>query len=180
MKVIPATLAALFIVSAGQASAAELAGRWSQTSSGKELVLQPKFKLQPNVASTYGTSLGGSVGYGSMTKTTIVTEAVPMQVDRRMELVVAPDRSFTWTIQRRQHDSANCSKVVRQVKRGRISESGSSLIFAVSGGTEEVESACGGAGSKALPPSRESYAATFTGNRMLLSGGATRWTFTRN
>jgi opacity protein-like surface antigen len=179
----PVAAAILAIAAASAAAQAQtapaLAGLWSQASSGKELVLQPKIKLQPNMSSTYGTSLGGSVGYGSMTKTTIVTEAVPLDVQRRMKLDLAADGSFTWVIETRQPEGKGCTKTVRQLKRGRASTKGDAITFAVAGGTEAFEKSCGGSGSADLPASRETYTATVSGNRLELSGSSRRWLFTR-
>lgn len=156
-----------------------LAGNWSQSSSGKELVLVSKIKLQPNVGVGMGTSLGGSVGYGSMTRTAIVTEPTPLNVTRSMKLRIAADGSFTWSISKRHAEGANCTRTTQQEKRGRVTQSGSKMVFAIDGGTESFSKSCGGKGSTALPASTERYDVTSSGNKMSLSSGPNRWTFVR-
>jgi hypothetical protein len=156
-----------------------IAGRWTQSSSGKELVLAPKVKLQPNVGTSYGTSLGGSVGYRSMTRTTIVTEPTPMDVNRSMTLAIAADGAFKWTITKRHAEGASCTRTTSQVKQGRASLTGGKMVFAVSGGTESFGKSCGGRGSSAIAPARESYVAVMAGNQLRLSSDGQNWAFTR-
>ncbi len=170
------------ILSAASVYAASLdgiTGRWTQSSSGKELVLQSKIKLQPNVSGGFGTSLGGSAGFGSMTKTTIVTEAVPAHVDRKMELTLSADGGFRWTIVRTEPVDAACTRTVRQDKQGKARLAGGSLVFDVAGGTESFEKSCGGTGTTTLSAGREAYKITLEAGRMTLADGASKWVFAR-
>jgi hypothetical protein len=160
-------------------SAAGVAGRWIQTSSGKELVLAPRIKLQPNVGPSYGTNLGGSVGYGSMTRTTIITEPVVMQVARSMTLVIEGDGRFKWTIVTRRAENADCTITTTQVKQGNVAQGAGKLTFAVAGGTESFASSCGRRGSSQIARSTERYDMQLSGARFILSSGPSRWTFNR-
>ncbi|MBP2161513.1 MULTISPECIES: hypothetical protein [Asticcacaulis] len=180
MRTIIICIVMLSAASAQAAALSDVAGRWAQSSSGKELVLQSKIKLQPNVSGGFGTSLGGSVGFGSMTKTTVVTEAVPAHVDRRMELKLATDGGFTWTIVKTEPVDATCTRTVRQEKHGKARLASGSLVFDVAGGSETFEKSCGGTGRTALPASREAYRLTLDQGRMTLADGASKWVFARN
>lgn len=162
-----------------QSAPAGVAGRWTQASSGKELVLAPRVKLQPNVGPSYGTNLGGTVGYGSMTRTTIVTEPVMMDVARSMTLAIEADGRFKWTIIKRHGEREYCKVTTTQVKQGRVEQSGGKMNFAVGGGTESFVSSCGRRGTSQLGKSTEHYDMQLAGNRIVLSGGSSRWTFTR-
>ncbi|WP_447724329.1 hypothetical protein [Sphingomonas koreensis] len=162
-----------------QTASAGVAGRWIQTSSGKELVLAPRIKLVPNVGVTPGTNLGGTVGYGSMTRTTIVTEPTVMAVARSMTLAVEADGRFKWTIVRRHAEKEDCTITTTQVKQGRVAQAGAKLTFAVEGGTESFTTSCGRRGSSQLGKSTERYDLQQSGGRMVLAGGASRWTFSR-
>lgn len=164
---------------AAVAEPAAMAGNWSQSSSGKELVLVPKIKLQPNVGVGYGTNLGGSVGMGSATRTTIVTEPTMLDVTRSMTLSIAANGAFEWSITKR-YSEDKCLKTTRQVKRGTATMRSGKMSFAVSGGTESFEKSCGGSGSAAIAPSTEVYDVTVQGGQMRLSGGSTNWTFRRS
>ena len=158
----------------------QIAGQWAQSSSGKELVLQSRIKLQPSASVGFGTSLGGSAGFGSMTKTTVVTEAVPGHVDRKMDLRLSPDGSFIWTTVKTEPVDSSCTRTVRQEKRGKAKLASGSLVFDISGGSESFEKSCGGTGRTALSASREAYKLTMDKGRMVLADGASRWTFSRN
>ena len=172
-------ITAVASIPALHAQSAGVAGRWIQTSSGKELVLAPRIKLQPNVGPSYGTNLGGSVGYGSMTRTTIVTEPVPMQVARSMTLVVEGDGRFKWTIVTRRAENADCTITTTQVKQGNVTQGSGKLTFAVAGGTESFASSCGRRGSAQIARSTEHYDMQLSGTRFVLSRGPNRWTFNR-
>ncbi|MBO9622476.1 MAG: hypothetical protein J7500_07170 [Sphingomonas sp.] len=161
------------------ATTAPFAGRWSQSSQGKELVLVPRIKLQPNFGVGAGTSLGGSVGYGSMTRTAIVTEPVPMDVARSMTLVIGQDGRFDWTITRRHAESGGCTRTTVQHKQGNVQLEPGQLLFAISGGTESWRSSCGKQGSGTIAAATERYAMTFQGQKLLLASGPSRWTFSR-
>ena len=162
-----------------QSAPAGVAGRWTQASSGKELVLAPRVKLQPNVGPSYGTNLGGTVGYGSMTRTTIVTEPVMMDVARSMTLAIEADGRFKWTIVKRHGEREYCKVTTTQVKQGRVEQGGGKMSFSVGGGTESFVSSCGRRGTSQLGKSTEHYDMQLAGNRIVLSGGSSRWTFTR-
>lgn len=156
-----------------------IVGRWAQSSEGKELVLVSRIKLQPNVGVGAGTSLGGTTGYGSMTRTTIVTDPVPMHVARSMLLAITPDGRFEWTITRRHGDDGGCTRTTTQMKQGNVRIDGNQLVFAVAGGTESWRSSCGKQGSGKIAAVAESYAMSLQGKALLLSGGPGRWTFSR-
>lgn len=177
------TLSLLALASAtalvAPAPAPAITGRWTQASTGKELVLTPRIKLVPNVGVTAGTNLGGSVGYGSMTRTTIVTEPVMMAVARSMTLNVAPDGAFEWTIARRHEEKPGCTIVTTQVKRGRVTQAGGKVSFAIIGGTERYTTSCGRRGETRIAAATETYDLQQMGGRLVLAGGASRWTFMR-
>jgi hypothetical protein len=154
-----------------------LAGTWTQSSSGKELVLQSKIKLTPYAAPGYGTNLGGSVGYGSATSTVVTTEPVPMQVDRRMTLAIDNRGDFVWTIEKRQHEAGNCVRNIRQQKKGRASVVGDELVLNVQGGVEKQSGSCGAAKNASLPAAVEKYRVRMTGATMVLASGPVRWTW---
>jgi hypothetical protein len=156
----------------------DISGRWIQSSNGNELVLVPRIKLVPNVGVTAGTSLGGTVGYGSMTRTTIVTEPVTMAVSRTMTLTVDPGGRFNWTITRRHAEKQGCTITTTQEKRGRVDQGGTKLTFAISGGIERYTTSCGRRGESQLGRSTETYAVQKTPGGFTLSGGASRWVFT--
>jgi len=176
---VAASAAAVIPVLHAQTAPAGISGRWIQTSSGKELVLAPRIKLVPNVGVTPGTNLGGTVGYGSMTRTTIVTEPTMMQVARSMTLAIAADGQFKWTVVKRHAENEACTITKTQVKQGRVSQAGAKLTFAVEGGTDSFASSCGKRGNSQLGKSTEHYTLQQSGGRMVLAGGASRWTFSR-
>lgn len=183
MKILAASallLAGAAIPAASMAQPA-LSGRWSQASNGSELVLVSRIKLEPNVGVPSGTSLGGSVGYGSPTRTVIATEPVPMQVKRTMSLTVAPDGSFKWLIEKAHAETQNgtCIKTTRIEKHGQVVLRGGKAAFSIQRGTESWEKSCGGAGSAAVKPSTETYDAVVAPAQLRLLGGATAWTFKR-
>ncbi|QAY75838.1 hypothetical protein [Sphingosinicella sp. BN140058] len=171
--------ASIAAASALPAQAPGLTGRWSQSSNGKELVLAPRVKLVPNVGVTAGTNLSGSTGYGSLTRTTIVTEPVMMPVARSMTLAVDADGRFRWTIVRRHAEKQGCTITTTQVKQGRVSQAGAKLDFAIAGGTGSFTTSCGRRGSAPLPAATERYDIQPGGNGFVLSGGASRWAFRR-
>ncbi|HEV7286999.1 hypothetical protein [Sphingomonas sp.] len=156
-----------------------IAGRWAQKSNGKELVLVPRIKLVPNVGVTAGTSLGGTVGYGSMTRTTIVTEPVMMAVARSMTLAIEPNGRFAWTITRRHAEKQGCTITTTQEKHGRVDQTGANLSLAISGGIERFTTSCGRSGETKLGSSTETYTVQKLSNGIALSDGAKRWAFTR-
>ncbi len=157
----------------------DLAGNWRQSSQSKELVLAPKIKLQPNVGPTYGTNLGGTMGYGSMTRTTIVTEPTVMEVNRSMTLTIGADGRFTWNIVKRHAEGERCTRTTTQTKHGRVAAAAGKLVFAISGGSERWQSSCGKSGVGAVPAASESYAMTQRGGSLQLVSGPARFTFTR-
>ncbi|MCW1431110.1 hypothetical protein [Novosphingobium sp. JCM 18896] len=162
-----------------QSGTSGLAGRWTQVSSGKELVLVPRIKLVPNVGVTPGTNLGGTVGYGSMTRTTVVTEPVMLDVARTMTLEIDAAGGFKWSISRRHQEKPGCTMNTNQVKHGRVSRAGATLAFAVVGGTETFNTSCGRSGSSALTNSTERYQVRETGRQLEIVSGASRWRFDR-
>lgn len=174
-----AVTAGLMSAAAAPATAATLAGSWSQRSDRQELVLVPQIKLAPNVGVSMGTSLGGSVGYGSMTRTTVVTQPTLLAVGREMSLQVGSDGGFAWTSVTRHADGANCTRTTRRKKTGHVRLAGNTAVFTVAGGTEAYEKSCGGSGSSAIAPTTERYTVALTQSRMELADGATTWVFTR-
>lgn len=188
MKLFMKNLAILTVLTAiaatsvlhAEAIPASAAGVWTQFSSGKELVLVPRIKLQPNVGVSYGTSLGGTAGYGSSTRTTIVTEPVQMQVSRSMTLEVEQDGRFKWRIVKRHAETESCSMTTTQMKQGRLTHEGGKASFAVEDGTESFVSSCGREGSSQLARTSEQYVVQLSGGRLVLQSGATRWTFLRS
>lgn len=159
---------------------ASAAGRWTQSSTGKELVLVPRVKLQPNVGLSYGTSLGGTAGFGSPTRTTILTEPVQMHVSRSMTLEVGQDGRFKWKIVKRHAETESCSMTTTQVKQGRLTHEGGKASFAVEDGTESFVSSCGREGRSQLARTSEQYVVQLSGGQLVLQSGATRWTFLRS
>lgn len=159
--------------------AAGLAGAWVQRSTGTELVLTPKIKLQPAIATTgFGVNLGGSVGYGSATNTTIVNEFQPTTVTRAMRLQVAADGGFRWTIEKTLPDGKTCTKTVRTEKQGRVTQAGGKASFAVSGGQERWSSTCGKSGQAAVAAATETYDLARTAAGLTLKGpGGVNWVF---
>lgn len=178
------TLFAAAVVAASACSAQPVSGliegRWTQTSDGKELVLTPRVKLQPNAGYTYGTDLGGTAGYGSPTRTTIVTEPVLMEVARSMQLAITPGGQFEWTIVKRHAEKDDCIMTTTQTKRGKVVRGSGVLTFEVDGGTEAFSSSCGRQGTSQLGNSSERYDVQTSSNRLILSGGSGKWTFTRS
>ncbi len=168
------------VVAAAPAGAQSgLAGRWVQSSAGKELVLRPKVKLTPYAAPGYGSNLGGSVGYGSATTTVVATEATPVHVERQMALTIAPDGKFNWIVNKRETETPSCLRTVTQERHGRAHASGSELVLAVSGGRETLSRSCGGGGESAMPAATLRYRMQLTGGELVLSSGPDRWRFRR-
>jgi hypothetical protein len=158
---------------------ANLTGQWVQASSGQELVLKPKIKLTPYAAPGYGTNLGGSVGYGSATTTVVATEATPLHVERDMTLTIAPDGKFTWTVNKRETETASCVRTVRQERHGRARASGSELVLAATSGREIFSRSCGGTGASAIPVSTLRFRMLLAGGELVLTSGPDRWRFRR-
>ncbi|HWK36482.1 hypothetical protein [Sphingomonas sp.] len=166
------------VAAAGTGSGGAVTGSWSQSSTTRELVLMPKIKFQPSLATGYGTNLGGTFGAGSATNTVIVNESTSVTVNRSMTLTIRPDGGFSWRITR-SYPEGSCTKTVNQVKEGRATASGGSLTFAIERGTEQW-SGCGKAGSGAIGPSRESYSYRAAGAALTISGsGGVNWAFHR-
>lgn len=165
---------------AANAGGAALSGRWTQASSGREIVLLPKIKLQPNVGISHGTSLGGSVGYGSMTRTIVATEPTPMQVTRTMVLSIDEGGRFTWDIVKEHPESLDgeCTKTTRTRRSGQVVLQGDKARFVIEAGTESWEKSCGGSGTAEIAPSEESYDAVLAPGQLTLTSGPMRWLFT--
>ncbi|MDG2532834.1 hypothetical protein P6144_04185 [Sphingomonas sp. HITSZ_GF] len=164
--------------SASNGDVPALAGTWSQSSTSKELVLASKIKLQPSMATGYGTNLGGTFGPGSATNTTIVTESTPVSVQRQMSLAIQRDGSFLWKISK-QHTEGKCTKAVTQEKRGQVLTSGGKMTFAIKSGREGWSS-CGKTGAGAISARSETYSYSLSGGALRLSGpGGVNWTFRR-
>jgi hypothetical protein len=168
----------LLCLTIGAAPLPNVAGRWVQSSVGQELVIRPKIKLTPYAAPGYGTNLGESVGYGSATTTVLATEAVPMQVTRRMTLAIASDGRFDWTVDKREA-APGCPRTVTQQRHGTATVEGGTLVLHIGGGRESFRKSCGGQGESALPATTERYAIQASAGQLVLSSGAVRWTFRR-
>ncbi|MGK6325336.1 hypothetical protein ACMGDM_19895 [Sphingomonas sp. DT-51] len=181
-------IVATFVVAAANSAVAAngqdatISGRWTQASNGREIVVLPKIKLQPNVGISYGTSLGGSVGYGSMTRTIVVTEPTTMQVRRSMTLSIDDAGRFTWDIVKEHPESIgkSCIKISRIRRSGRVVLEGGTARFAIEGGTEKWDKSCGGSGTAEIAPSDESFDAVLEAGQLILASGPTRWLFSRS
>lgn len=154
--------------------AAGIAGGWSQSSSGVELVWGPEIKFQASSATTgFGTNFGGTFGAGSPTNTTIVYSYKPVQVKRTMSLDVRPDGTFHWTaVQERRQGKC---RSVRQEKFGRIRIEGDKLTFVVADGRQT----CGGA-PEMMEVKDETYTVDRSGGGFRLTGDrGINWAFAR-
>ena len=153
--------------------AANLSGRWSQSSTGSELVWGPEIKFQAANATTgFGTNLGGTFGAGSATNTTIVYSYKPVQIRRNMTLDVRPDGSFHWvaTQERRQGKCRN----IRQEKFGRVTMTGDQLTFVVS----DARQSCGGGAPERLEAKPETFTLARQGQAFRLTADkGVNWTF---
>lgn len=153
--------------------AANLTGRWSQSSTGTELVWGPEIKFQAASATVgFGTNLGGTFGAGSPTNTTIVYSYKPMQVSRSMTLDIRPDGAFHWTAtqQRRQ---GKC-RDVRQEKFGRVVVTGDQLTFVV----VDARQSCGGGAPERLEAKPETFTLSRQGQAFRLTADkGVNWTF---
>jgi hypothetical protein len=157
-----------------------LAGSWSQSSTSQELVLTSKIKLQPAMATGYGTNLGGTFGPGSATNTTLVTESTPVTVRRTMNLAIRADGSFDWKISKTQPDGSRCTKTIDQLKQGRITTSAGKITFNIQGGTDAWRSSCGKGGEGTIKPSSETYSYSAAGGTLAIKGpGGVNWSFRR-
>jgi len=152
---------------------ANLTGRWSQSSTGSELVWGPEIKFQPAISTSgFGTNLGGTFGAGSATNTTIVYSFKPMQVRRTMTMDVRPDGSFHWvaTQERRQGKCRN----VRQEKRGRVAVQGDQLTLVV----VDARQSCGGGKVERLEAKPETFTLARQGTAFRLTADkGVNWTF---
>ena len=161
----------------GQAD--DLVGVWTHRGTQTELVVQPRIRLQPYASPGYGASYGGSVGYGSVTTTNVVTEAMPVQVSRSMTLTIQTGGTAVWRIERRQPSGSNCIQTVRQTKSGRISTRGGEMTFHIEGGSERTESTCAASGERAIAAGSETYRIRREGRSLSLTSGGATWTFSR-
>ena len=165
------------LADAGSAAAAVkeagLVGRWSQHSTGSEIVIQPKIKLQAAMATGYGTNLGGTFGPGSATNTTIVYEGVPMPVKRSMTLDVAPDGTFRLSADL-ERTQGKC-RSVHQEKYGVVRVEGGKLTLAVA----DARQRCGNGKVESLEEKDESYSFSRSGSGFQLTGKNVNWAFTK-
>lgn len=181
LALIPSLVLGVAAIAAAGAGGATLHGSWTQASNGVEVVLAPKFKLQPNYGLSTGTNLGGSVGAYSATRTTIVTEPMPMPVKRTMALSIGADGRFTWTTEKSHAETpgGSCIKTTRTERVGTVAQSGGGLTFDIAGGTESWRKSCGGAGSAPVAASREAYQVSIQGSSLRLADGPHVWLFKR-
>lgn len=144
---------------------ARLIGRFSQRSTGTELVWGPEIKFQAAAATAgFGTNLGGTFGAGSQTNSTIVYSYKPAEVNRAMSLEVRPDGTFHWiaTLERTQGDCRS----VRQEKFGRLRVEGDQLTFVVA----DARQSCGGQAAERLEARDETYTLARSGGGLRLTG----------
>lgn len=117
----------------GQGAVAEggprLAGVWRAVSETQTLELRSRIRLSPTTSPYNGTSLGGSVGYGSATTTNIATEPVPVTTRRSVELAIAADGAFRLTDTRISDPQARCPTQEVEERRGRASANGSTIVL---------------------------------------------------
>lgn len=167
----PATVAA----AGASGSAGAFAGRWTQRSSGTELVWGPEIKFQPSSATTgIGTNLGGTFGAGSATNTTITYSYRPMRMARSMTLEVQPDGAFDWSITTDRGEGA--CRPTRQRKSGRLSLQGDQATFNITDGSQN----CGDQAWSSMPATTETYTLQRTSRGLRVTGtGGIDWTFTR-
>lgn len=158
------------------AGGAGITGRWVQSSTKTELVLKSKIKLTPSYTPGMGTSLGGTVGYGSPTTTVVVTEPTPVSVTRDMELEVQPNGQFQWSIIRKWMEG-QCARTLHQVKRGIVTLSADTLKFSTIGGTEISRDSCGKDARTEIEPLREDFRLTKSAGTLKLTGPTTEWLF---
>lgn len=157
-----------------------LAGNWTQFSTSQELVLASKIKLQPSMATGYGTNLGGTFGPGSATNTTIVTESTPVTVRRTMNLAIRADGTFSWKISKSQPDGSRCTKTIDQLKTGRVTTSAGKITFNILEGSDSWRSSCGKSGQGAIRASSETYSYSASGGTLAIKGpGGVNWSFRR-
>jgi hypothetical protein len=102
-----------------------------------------------------------------------------MKVDREMTLTIAADGAFTWTVTKRETESAACVRTVTQQRSGRATARGGELVLAINGVRERFSKSCGGQGESVMTAMTERYAMQLNGKEMLLTSGATRWRFSR-
>jgi len=154
---------------------AGLAGRWSQSSTGTELVWGPEIKIQPSISTSgFGTNLGGTFGAGSPTNTTISYSYKPVSMSRTMTLEIAADGAFHWSA-RQERQTGKC-RSVRQEKFGRIRVQDGQLTFVVA----DARQGCGGPPDSTIEVKDETYALSGGGGAFRLTGDhGVNWNFTR-
>jgi len=154
---------------------AGLAGRWTQSSIGSELVWGPEIKFQAASATAgFGTDLGGTFGAGSPTNTTIVYSYKPVMVKRAMTLEIAPEGTFHWTSSEDRR-SGKC-KSVRQEKYGRVRVQDGKLTFVV----VDARQSCAGGRDDFLEVKDETYDLTGGAAGFRLTGEhGVNWSFSR-
>lgn len=159
--------------SARAVKAAGLGGRWSQSSTGTELVWGPEIKFQAaNATVGFGTNLGGTFGAGSPTNTTIVYSYKPVQIRRTMSLTVTPDGAFHW-VSDQERKQGKCRQL-RQEKHGRIEVEGDKLTFFVA----DARQRCGGGKVETLALKDETYTLVKGGDGFRLTGDkGVNWAF---
>ena len=155
---------------------AGLAGRWSQSSSGSELVWGPEIKFQAASATVgFGSNLGGTFGAGSPTNTTIVYSYKPVTITRAMTLDVSPDGTFHWS-SRQDRQKGKC-RSVRQEKYGRVRVQDGKLTFVVA----DARQSCGDGRQDFLEVKDETYDLSGSGAAFRLTGEhGVDWTFNRS
>lgn len=159
--------------------AGDLAGVWSHRGAQTELVMQPRIRLQPYASPSYGTNYGGSVGYGSVTTTNVVTEAAPVRVSRVMTLTIQASGAAEWRIERRQPAGADCTQTIRQTKTGRVTTGSGQMTFHLQGGSERTESTCGAPSERVIAAGTETYSMRRDARALSLTSGGATWTFNR-
>lgn len=119
-----------------------VAGAWSGQSDRQELVLRPRLQLRPYAAPGV-TSLGGTVGYGSATVTTVETTPTPVQVRRRHDLSLSSGGAFRLTIVETTDPQTRCPTVRTTERSGSVVFDGATLTLRDAAIQATERAACG-------------------------------------
>lgn len=123
---------------------AAVTGAWSGQTDRQELVLRPRLQLRPYAAAGV-TNLGGTVGYGSATVTTVETTPTPVQVRRRHDLSVSPGGAFRLTTVETTDPQTRCPTVRTTERSGSVAFDGGTLTLRDAAVQATEQAACGAA-----------------------------------
>jgi hypothetical protein len=135
-------LAAMIAVHLSTALPPTVTGAWSGQTDRQELVLRPRLQLRPYAAPGV-TSLGGTVGYGSATVTTVETTPTPVQVRRRHDLSLSPGGAFRLTTVETTDPQTRCPTVRTTERSGSVVFEGASLTLRDAVVQASERAACG-------------------------------------